>query len=89
MAERATIVLAVTVQEKDEPTIDGVAPQLPPEELLALVISDHMGDMTRREAAYGWRVMDVREPRPGDVFGHRGAQVRLTRMLREEEPGDV
>jgi hypothetical protein len=53
--------LEIVVEEKDEATVEGVQPGLPPGHQLASTFYDVMADTTKHEATFGWRVRSVRE----------------------------
>jgi hypothetical protein len=73
---RRTLILAVVVEEKEEPTVDNVAPSMPSGLEVSTACCDVLADFTKRWEAIGWRVLTVRPPRAGDLVGHSGPPFR-------------
>jgi hypothetical protein len=53
-------ILIVTVEEKEDVTLDNQEPELPTGAELAVTVHDHMADITKHEAQLGWRITAVR-----------------------------
>lgn len=52
--------LRVTIEPKEDVTIENAAPQLPASEAAASYLEDNLADLTKHDGLIGWRVLRVR-----------------------------
>jgi hypothetical protein len=51
--------LRVTAEEKEDVTGDGQEPELPTTAGMAVVLQDHLTDITKHDGQLGWRITAV------------------------------